>query len=241
MHRVLVVEDEADISRLVRLHLEDIGCQVTQAFDGIVGLAQAQSQSYDLIILDLKLPGMDGLEVCRKLRAQNRYTPILMLTSKSSELDRVLGLEMGADDYLTKPFSVMELAARAKAIFRRLEMLGRKDERGGGALIEVRGLQIDVERHSVRLRGKPVELTAKEFDLLAWFARHPGRVYSREQLLDNVWGYQHSGYDHTVNSHINRLRAKIEQDPQNPEYILTVWGVGYKFNEASEQPSHSPG
>jgi DNA-binding response OmpR family regulator len=241
MHRVLVVEDEADISRLVKLHLEDIGCQVTQAFDGIVGLAQAQSQSYDLIILDLKLPGMDGLEVCRKLRAQNRYTPILMLTSKSSELDRVLGLEMGADDYLTKPFSVMELTARAKAIFRRLEMLGRKDERGGGALIEVRGLQIDVERHTVRLGGKPVELTAKEFDLLAWFARHPGRVYSREQLLDNVWGYQHSGYDHTVNSHINRLRAKIEQDPQNPEYILTVWGVGYKFNEASEQPSHSPG
>jgi DNA-binding response OmpR family regulator len=238
MHRVLVVEDEADISGLVKLHLEDNGCQVTQAFDGIVGLAQAQSQPYDLIILDLKLPGMEGLEVCRKLRAQNRYTPILMLTSKSSELDRVLGLEMGADDYLTKPFSVMELTARAKAIFRRLEMLGRKDE-PSGALIEVRGLEIDVERHSVRVRGKPVDLTAKEFDLLAWFARHPGRVYSREQLLDQVWGYQHSGYDHTVNSHINRLRAKIEQDPQNPDYILTVWGVGYKFNEASEQHSRT--
>jgi DNA-binding response OmpR family regulator len=177
--------------------------------------------------------------VCRRLRAQGRYTPILMLTSKSSELDRVLGLEMGADDYLTKPFSVMELAARAKAIFRRLEMLGREDEPAGGGPIEVHGLQIDVDRHTVRVRGKPVELTAKEFELLAWFARHPGRVYSREQLLDQVWGYQHSGYDHTVNSHINRLRAKIEEDPQNPRCILTVWGVGYKFNETAEQPSHS--
>ena len=235
MHRVLVVEDENDISQLVRLHLEDIGCAVTQAFDGIVGLAQAQAQPYDLIILDLKLPGLDGLEVCRRLRAQGRYAPILMLTSKSSELDRVLGLEMGADDYLTKPFSVMELTARAKAIFRRLEMLGGRPAGGDRPVIEVRGLHIDVERHTVRVRGQPVELTAKEFDLLAWFARHPGRVYSREQLLDQVWGYQHSGYDHTVNSHINRLRAKIEQDPQNPDYILTVWGVGYKFNEAARE------
>jgi len=235
MHRVLVVEDENDISQLVRMHLEDIGCAVTQAFDGIVGLAQGQAQPYDLIILDLKLPGLDGLEVCRRLRAQGRYTPILMLTSKSSELDRVLGLEMGADDYLTKPFSVMELTARAKAIFRRLEMLGGRPTGGDRPVIEVRGLHIDVERHTVRVRGQPVELTAKEFDLLAWFARHPGRVYSREQLLDQVWGYQHSGYDHTVNSHINRLRAKIEQDPQNPDYILTVWGVGYKFNEAARE------
>jgi DNA-binding response OmpR family regulator len=235
MHRVLVIEDENDISQLVKLHLQDIGCGVTQAFDGIVGLAQAQAQPYDLIILDLKLPGLDGIEVCRRLRAQGRYTPILMLTSKSSELDRVLGLEMGADDYLTKPFSVMELTARAKAIFRRLEMLGRKEDASAGTCISLCGLEVDVERHTVRVRGKPVELTAKEFDLLAWFARHPGRVYSREQLLDHVWGYQHSGYDHTVNSHINRLRAKIEEDPQNPDYILTVWGVGYKFNETARE------
>jgi DNA-binding response OmpR family regulator len=234
MHRVLVVEDEADISQLVKLHLEDIGCQVTQAFDGIVGLAQAQAQPFDLIVLDLKLPGLEGLEICRRLRAQARYTPILMLTSKSSELDRVLGLEMGADDYLTKPFSVMELVARAKAIFRRLELLERSAAPAAEAgCIRVGGLEIDVERHTVRAHGKPVELTAKEFDLLVWFARHPGRVYSREQLLDQVWGYQHSGYDHTVNSHINRLRAKIERDPQKPDYILTVWGVGYKFNDAA--------
>jgi DNA-binding response OmpR family regulator len=235
MHRVLVIEDENDISQLVKLHLEDIGCAVTQAFDGIVGLAQAQAQPCDLIILDLKLPGLDGLEVCRRLRSQGRYTPILMLTSKSSELERVLGLEMGADDYLTKPFSVMELTARAKAIFRRLDMLGRREDGATGAIIRAGGLQIDVERHTVEVRGKPVELTAKEFDLLTWFARHPGRVYSREQLLDQVWGYQHSGYDHTVNSHINRLRAKIEQDPQNPAYILTVWGVGYKFNQTAKE------
>ena len=229
--KVLVIEDELDISQLVKLHLEDIGCQVTQAFDGIVGLTEAQAKPFDLIVLDLKLPGLDGLEVCKRLRAQGRYTPILMLTSKSSELDRVLGLEMGADDYLTKPFSVMELTARAKAIFRRVDLLGAKPEGDNQKVIAIRDLTIDTEKHSVTVRGARVELTAKEFDLLAWFARHPGRVYSRDQLLDQVWGYQHSGYDHTVNSHINRLRAKIERDPQNPEYILTVWGVGYKFSE----------
>jgi DNA-binding response OmpR family regulator len=232
MHRVLVIEDELDIAKLVQLHVQDLPCEVSLAFDGIVGLAQAEAKPYDLIILDLKLPGLDGLEVCRRLRARGRYTPILMLTSKSSELDRVLGLEMGADDYLTKPFSVMELAARVKALFRRVEMLGKKDEEEQSSVITARELTIDLERHSVRLRGAPVELTAREFDLLVHFARHPGRVYSREQLLDQVWGYQHSGYDHTVNSHINRLRAKIELDPQNPEYIHTVWGVGYKFAEA---------
>jgi DNA-binding response OmpR family regulator len=231
--RVLVVEDENDISQLVKLHLEDIGCEVKQAFDGIVGLAEAEAHAYDLLILDLKLPGLDGLEVCRKLRAQGRYTPILMLTSKSSEIDRVLGLEMGADDYLAKPFSVMELIARAKAIFRRVEMLGSKGDTARANTISARELTIDIERHSVQVRGRPVELTAKEFELLSWFARHPGRVYSRDQLLDHVWGYQHSGYDHTVNSHINRLRGKIERDPQNPEYILTVWGVGYKFADGS--------
>ena len=232
MHKVLVIEDELDIAKLVQLHLQDLRCEVNLAFDGIVGLAEAEAKPYDLIVLDLKLPGIDGLEVCRRLRSRGRYTPILMLTSKSSELDRVLGLEMGADDYLTKPFSVMELSARVKALFRRVEMLGKKGEGADATLIQTRELSIDVERHAVTVRGQSVELTAREFDLLVHFARHPGRVYSREQLLDQVWGYQHSGYDHTVNSHINRLRAKIERDPQNPEYIHTVWGVGYKFAEA---------
>jgi DNA-binding response OmpR family regulator len=234
MHKVLVIEDELDIAKLVQLHLQDLPCEVSLAFDGIAGLAQAQAGAYDLIILDLKLPGMEGLEVCKRLRASGSYTPILMLTSKSSELDRVLGLEVGADDYLTKPFSVMELIARVKALFRRVEMLGRKEEQQSGNLLQAREMRIDIERHAVMVRGQEVELTAREFDLLVHFARHPGRVYSREQLLDQVWGYQHSGYDHTVNSHINRLRSKIERDPQNPEYIHTVWGVGYKFADIRE-------
>jgi DNA-binding response OmpR family regulator len=234
MNRVLVIEDELDIAKLVQLHLQDLPCEVNLAFDGIVGLAEAEAKQYDLIILDLKLPGLEGLEVCKRLRARGRYTPILMLTSKSSELDRVLGLEVGADDYLTKPFSVMELTARVKALFRRVEMLGKKEEAAQANLLQARDMTIDIERHAVTVRGEGIELTAREFDLLVHFARHPGRVYSREQLLDQVWGYQHSGYDHTVNSHINRLRSKIERDPQNPEYIHTVWGVGYKFAEARD-------
>ena len=231
MNKVLVIEDESDIANLVKLHLEDIPCDVKLAADGIVGLAEAQAKPYDLVILDIKLPGLDGLEVCRRMRASGRYTPILMLTSKSSELDRVVGLEMGADDYLTKPFSVQELKARAKAIFRRMDQLKGGSEPVAAQSLSIREVCIDVERHEVEVRGKPVTLTAKEFDLLLYFAQHPGRVYTREQLLDQVWGYQHSGYDHTVNSHINRLRSKIETDPQNPEYIHTVWGVGYKFAE----------
>ncbi len=234
MNRVLVIEDELDIAKLVQLHLQDLPCEVNLAFDGIVGLAEAEAKPYDLIILDLKLPGLEGLEVCKRLRARGRYTPILMLTSKSSELDRVLGLEVGADDYLTKPFSVMELTARVKALFRRVEMLGKKEEGAQAKLLQAREMTIDIERHAVTVRGQGIELTAREFDLLVHFARHPGRVYSREQLLDQVWGYQHSGYDHTVNSHINRLRSKIERDPQNPEYIHTVWGVGYKFAEGRD-------
>ena len=228
---VLVVEDEQDIAELVKLHLRDLPCEVTLALDGVVGLAAAEAHDFDLIILDLKLPGMDGLEVCRRLRSRGRYTPILMLTSKSSELDRVLGLEMGADDYLTKPFSVMELMARVKALFRRIDALGSGKVQGSQSTIRCGDLMIDIDRHVVTLRGTAMELTAREFELLVHFARHPGRVYTRDQLLDQVWGYHHSGYEHTVNSHINRLRAKIERDPQSPEFILTVWGVGYKFAE----------
>ena len=227
-HNVLVIEDQEDIAELVKLHLKDIDCRVKLAFDGAVGLAEAQSKSYDLIILDLMLPGMDGLEICKRLRAKSNYTPILMLTSKSSELDRVLGLELGADDYLTKPFSVMELTARVKAIFRRVSAIATGGT-NSTARIQVGELTIDAERRSVTLRGSDVDLTAKEFELLLHLAQNPGRVYSREQLLDFVWGYNHSGYEHTVNSHINRLRAKVEADPANPVYVLTVWGVGYKF------------
>ncbi len=228
---VLVIEDQQDIAELIKLHLGDLNCEVRLAFDGIAGLAEAEAGAYDLIILDLMLPGLDGLEVCKRIRAGSRYTPILMLTSKSSELDRVLGLELGADDYLTKPFSVLEFLARVKAIFRRGDALTPAAAAEAPKTIRAADLEINPEKRVVTLGGRPVELTAKEFDLLAHFARNPGRVYSRGQLLDVVWGYSHSGYEHTVNSHINRLRTKIEADPAKPRYILTVWSVGYKFNE----------
>jgi DNA-binding response OmpR family regulator len=226
---VLVIEDDLDIAQLLKIHLAELSCAVKLAMDGVVGLAQAEANQYDLIILDIMLPGMDGLEVCRRLRAKTNYTPILMLTSKSTELDRVLGLEMGADDYLTKPFSIMELVARVKAIFRRVDNLSTTSPGIGVKTIEAAGLKIDAEKRTVTLSGEVVDLTAKEFDLLLHFAQNPGRVYSRAQLLDRVWGYSHSGYEHTVNSHINRLRAKIEKNPNEPMFIQTVWGVGYKF------------
>jgi len=187
--------------------------------------------SSDLIILDLMLPGVDGIEICRQVRSQKNYTPILMLTSRSEEFDKVLGLEVGADDYLTKPFSVRELKARVKAIFRRISALSEDLKGMGTKRMTFRDLTIDLEKRTTECRGEQVSLTAKEFDLLSLFARNPGRAYSRQALLDAVWGYQFDGYDHTVNSHINRLRAKIEQHPAAPEYILTVWGVGYKFAE----------
>jgi len=228
---ILVVEDNRDIANLVSMHLKDLNCQVKHAADGLQGLKLVQSQKFDLIILDLMLPNIDGIELCQRIRQQSIYTPILMLTSKSSELDRVLGLEVGADDYLTKPFSIRELLARVKALFRRIEVFSEKDSNNQDKNITIDDLQIDLEKHIVQIANRSIDLTAKEFDLLLQFAKHPGRVYTRSQLLDTVWGYGHEGYEHTVNSHINRLRNKIETDPANPKYILTVWGVGYKFND----------
>jgi DNA-binding response OmpR family regulator len=233
-HSILVIEDNQDIADLVALHLRDEGYEVTVHHDGSEGLAAARATPYDLLVLDLMLPGTDGLTICRELRAGPHYLPILMLTAKSTELDRVLGLEMGADDYLTKPFSIRELVARVKALLRRAEAMGgnqQQAEEAAREILQCGDLHIDSERRQVTIDGKAVELTAREFDLLLHFARHPGRVYSRVQLLDQVWGYGHEGYEHTVNSHINRLRAKIEADPARPRYVLTVWGVGYKFSE----------
>jgi DNA-binding response OmpR family regulator len=225
----LVVEDDRDIAHLIELNLRDVCDTVDMAHDGVTGLARAESQAYDLIILDLRLPGLDGLELCRQLRGKSNHTPILMLTAKSSELDRVLGLEMGADDYLTKPFSIMELIARVRAILRRAQIHRASSIPSRGEILRAGQLIVDTQKRQVTLETIPVELTAKEFDLLAHFIMHPGRVYTRLQLLDTVWGYGHDGYEHTVNSHINRLRAKIETNPAAPRYILTVWGVGYKF------------
>ncbi len=232
--KILVIEDSRDLARLLEIHLRDNAYQVTLAFDGETGLARAQSTQYDLIILDLMLPGMDGLEICRRLRSRGGYTPILILTSRSSELDRVLGLEMGADDYVTKPFSIRELIARVKAILRRVDKLQAEPQEAKPAVLRSGELAIHPEKRHVSVKGKAVELTAKEFDLLYHFAQQPGRVFTRSQLLDQVWGYGHDGYEHTVNSHINRLRAKIEENPAQPRFIITVWGVGYKFAEASD-------
>ena len=235
--RILVVEDNDDLAHLLEIHLQDLSYEVELAFDGDKGLAKAESGEYDLVILDIMLPGTDGLEICRRLRSKDSYTPILMLTSKSSELDRVLGLEMGADDYVTKPFSIRELLARVKAIFRRIDKLKSEQQNGELTFIRAGELFIDPQKRHVKVKGKNVDLTAKEYDLLYYFARHPGRVFQRSQLLDRVWGYGHDGYEHTVNSHINRLRAKIEKNPAQPQYILTVWGVGYKFAELEDLPS----
>jgi DNA-binding response OmpR family regulator len=235
--KVLVVEDEQDLAELVQLHLKDLNCDVTVALDGPRGMAELQARDFDLVILDLMLPGMDGLEICRRLRARARYVPVLMLTAKSTELDRVLGLELGADDYLTKPFSILELLARVKAMFRRGDALAQRAAEPRPASIRAGELAIDPDRREATIRERPIELTAKEFDLLLHFARSPGRVFTRTQLLDAIWGYSHSGYEHTVNSHINRLRSKIEEDPANPRYILTVWSVGYKFSDALGKPA----
>ena len=188
-----------------------------------------EGRQFDLIILDLMLPGIDGLEICRRLRGTANDTPILMLTAKSAELDRVVGLEMGADDYLTKPFSVRELVARAKAILRRVET--RDTNKPDAESLHIGDLYLDQVKRHVSIGDEAMDLTAREFDLLWHFAIHPGQVFSRSQLLDSVWGYGHDGYEHTVNSHINRLRSKIEEDPSSPTYILTVWGIGYKFSD----------
>ena len=230
MRRILVVEDNPDLADLVTLNLRDEGYAVESIGDGSLALVKLQAEPYDLVILDLMLPGMDGLMLCKQLRNRPDYLPILMLTAKSTELDRVLGLEVGADDYVTKPFSIRELMARVKALFRRVDAMCKVSVEKNEQL-DINGLIIDSDKRRVRLDGKEINLTSREFDLLLYFARNPGRVYSRSQLLDAVWGYGHEGYEHTVNSHINRLRAKIEDQPADPHFILTVWGVGYKFAE----------
>ena len=231
MKNILIVEDHADIAQLITIHLQDIQCQVTHASDGQQGLHYLQQQRFDLVILDLMLPGIDGLSLCQHIRRMENYMPILMLTSRCSELDRVLGLEVGADDYVTKPFSIRELMARIKALFRRVEAMQQPPDKLQQNTLQFGDLCMDLLKHRVTVDDRDIDLTAKEFELLSQFIHHPGRVYSRSQLLDTVWGYGHDGYEHTVNSHINRLRRKLEKDPNTPEYILTVWGVGYKFND----------
>lgn len=245
---LLIAEDQADIRDLLVLNLSQAGYQVTAVADGKAALTEQIQTPRDLLVLDLMLPGMDGLEVCKALRARGSSAPILMLTAKSTELDRVLGLELGADDYLTKPFSLPELLARVKALLRRAELLrvaqglaqeqahklAEKEPLAQSAVAAITNgeLQILPVKRQVLLKGQVLDFTALEFDLLLHFAKHPGHVFSRGQLLDAVWGYSYEGYEHTVTSHINRLRAKIEDDPMRPAIILTVRGAGYKMREA---------
>ncbi len=231
--RVLVVEDDRDIASLLKIHLSDLGYDVDFAVDGRSGLDRALKNDYSLIVLDLMLPKLGGHEVCRSIRQRNRRVPILMLTMKSDLVDKVLGLELGADDYMTKPFSIQELVARVKALLRRAEPAEAESPEKCKTL-EFGELCIDLLRRKVFLKGAEVLLTPKQFDLLSFLARSPGRPYGRLELLSYVWGYDTSGYEHTVDTHINRLRSRIESDPSNPRFILTVWGIGYRFAEKSE-------
>jgi DNA-binding response OmpR family regulator len=226
--RILIVEDDTHIAELMGMHLRDEGYAVERAADGNAGAQLLERGQWDALVLDLMLPGVDGLEICRRARSMARYTPIIITSARSSEVHRILGLELGADDYLAKPFSVLELVARMKALLRRTDAVARNARLDSGS-VELDGLQIDPIAREVLLDGRAIELTPREFDLLHFFVRHPGKVCSRLDLLNQVWGYRHDGYEHTVNTHINRLRIKIEPDPAKPRRILTVWGRGYKL------------
>lgn len=244
MATILVVEDEVDLNNLVRSHLEAEGHTVHQTFDGPGALKLVEEMGPDLIILDWMLPGMDGLSVCRQVR-QRHLTPILMLTARSEEIDRVLGLEVGADDYVVKPFSIRELMARVRAMLRRVSLDAQMNQADamqtapvaglGGAVVPpaaqpiTRGsLIVDVASHSASLDGQDLDLTPKEFELLALLAAHPGRAFSRDFLLQSLWGYDYDGVDRTVDTHIVRLRKKLGAVG---DQIVTVWGVGYRFTE----------
>lgn len=230
---ILIVEDDRDLVKLIKINLEDQGHLVYTAGDGLEALELFEKKDPSLVILDIMLPKLDGFEVCKRIRKENRKVPIMMLTAKAEEVDTILGLELGADDYMTKPFSVRELTARVKAIFRRIKV----DKEQDGNLpseLEYDHLKIYPDKRKVTLSGKSIDLTSKEYDLLLLFSSNPGKAYSREQLLNKVWGYSYEGYSHTVNSHINRLRSKIEKDPSNPHFIKTVWGVGYRFTDPED-------
>ncbi|MDX2127700.1 MAG: response regulator transcription factor [Chloroherpetonaceae bacterium] len=231
MKRVLIIEDDADIAQLIALNLRDIECGAEIVTNGLDGVLFASQSNFDVIILDIMLPKLNGIDACRQIRAKKVQTPIIMLTSKSEEGDKLEALEIGADDYVTKPFSVKELMARVKARIRRFSPEKELSFIGAEKQL-IRGpIRLDNDNHRAFLEGKPLNLTQKEFELLNLMMKNPGRAFSRSELLDLIWGDHFSGYEHTVNSHINRLRMKIEADSESPTLILTVWGIGYKFNE----------
>lgn len=228
--KILVVEDEQSIIKLVQFNLEKAGYQVDVATDGQMALEKVHNTKPDLVVLDLMLPKVDGLEVCRKIRQERQHIPILILTAKSDEFDKVLGLELGADDYMTKPFSPRELTARIKAIFRRVDAIREaQNSTQQKRQIHVGELLIDLDGYEVMYKGKKIDLTPKEFELLVFMANHRGKVLSRDQLLNTVWNYDYIGDSRIVDVHVSHLRDKIEQDSRNPVYIKTVRGIGYKF------------
>lgn len=233
--RVLVVEDQKEIAELIKINLLEISLVVDVVESGEKAMQMLDKTNYSVVLLDIMLPGISGLDVCRKLRDSKPEQAILMLTSRDSETDRVVGIELGADDYMTKPFSVRELQARVRGLLRRVHLLNELQQNNQqtlkpSACISIGKMFIDNTKHIVSLNGRELDLTSTEFDLIYYLASHPDQVFSRTQLLSSVWGYHHSGYEHTVNSHINRLRNKLEQDVTKPEIVQTVWGVGYKFN-----------
>jgi len=237
--RILVIEDNLEIAQLIGQHLENNGYDITLTHDGTAGLSEVETQPYNLVILDLILPGIDGIELCRLIRSLKEYIPILMLTSRDDVVDRVVGLEVGADDYLTKPFSFRELVARVRAIVRLVEKLGKRESPSSGNVVRVGDLVLDTEKRGVFRNGREMKLTPREFEILSLMAKHPGKVFSRVQLLREVWGYKNDCYAHTIDSHINRLRSKLEENPSRPELMLTVWGVGYKLNDDGIESAQS--
>ncbi|MFL6211638.1 MAG: response regulator transcription factor [Pyrinomonadaceae bacterium] len=228
---LLVIEDDENISTAIGEYFSRAGYDVATAGDGVAGVQAALADRPDAVVLDLMLPRMDGLAVCRELREKAPYIPILMLTAKDDVVDKVLGLEMGADDYITKPFSLRELEARIKSVLRRVQASTRSETPADEAPITRGKLRIDPAKREVTIGDRQVELTPKEFELLRLFASNPGRVFPRKYLLEKIWDYSYEGYDRTIDSHINRLRAKIEDNPENPQMVLTVWGIGYKFSD----------
>lgn len=230
---VLVVEDDQDIAALLIQSLKQAGLEVIHSSSIAQALQYVRQQTFTLVILDLSLPDGDGLDLCRQLKQTDPEQAILMVSARHAEIDRVVGLELGADDYISKPFSVMEFQARVRSLLRRVLLLTTARSNPPSELVRVGDLMIDKHQHRVTLKGITLDLTATEFELLEFFAQQPRRVFTRSQLLSSVWGYHHSGYEHTVNSHINRLRSKLETNPQQPKMIETVWGVGYRFNPES--------
>ena len=226
--KVLLVEDDADIATLLCAHLQSTGALVEWIDNGSAALKRALQENWDLMILDLGLPGLDGIDITRELALAKPSLCLIIVTARSSETERIMGLEAGGDDYIVKPFSMRELMARVNVVFRRIDNRTLQTQ---PRVLVVGDLELDTEHHCVRVSGRHVDLTAREFGLLAEFVKHPGRVFRRSELLERVWGSRYEGYRHTVNTHINRLRAKIEATPSSPRYIQTVWGVGYRLGD----------